>query len=145
MDSQAKEIVSLQDKFNVTSSQIKLLESSGVKQNSLEAQSSSLEKVRENLKAEVNLLVNSRLNEEITTFEDKMNKKFEETDKKIKTVEKKTDSVKEFAEEAKTEQQKLLTRVEDIAKLVAELTVAKTPKSENSEEIGRLLHDHSQH
>lgn len=140
LENQGKELVSLTDKLNVTASQIKLLESTGVKHSPLEEQSTSLEKVRENLRAEVNLVVNSRIMEELQTFDDKINKRLEENDKKVKAVEKKTDSFKESIEEGRKEQEHLLARIDDIAKLVAELTVAKTPKNDHQqEEIGTYI------
>lgn len=134
---QDKVVTSLCDKYQVITSQIQLLESAGVKHNSEEEQLSNIQKIRENLKAETTLIVNERLKDELTQLEDRVNKKLEETDKKTASITKKVDANKTEADEQAKQYQELSAKLEDIGKLVAELTVTK-PK-ETQEQMGRRI------
>ena len=79
---------------------IKLLEGAGVR-NMNEIDKSSLEQVRESMRAEVNLLLSQRLEEMTTGMEDRLGKRFDEFDKKFRNFEKKSESYRAEVDEQK--------------------------------------------
>lgn len=135
--SQDKVVTSLCDKYQVISSQIQLLESSGVKQSSEDEQMSNLQKIREHMKAEANLVMNERVKEAIEQLEERLEKRFEEIEKKNRANEKKIEVEKTESEASKIQYVELSAKLEDISKLVTELTVGNS--KENKEEMSKLL------
>lgn len=133
---QDKVVTSLCDKYQVITSQIQLLESVGVKQSSKEEQHGNLQKIRENMKAETTMVLNERLNVELEQLESRLDKRFDEIEKRSKAVEKKVDIQKTETEEQKKQQEELVAKLEDIGKLVAELTV--NSSKQNKEEFSRI-------
>jgi chromosome segregation ATPase len=134
---QDKVVTSLCDKYQVITSQIQLLESSGVKNSNEDEQLSNLQKIRENMKAEATLVMNERVKEEIEQLEDRLGKRFEELEKRTKATEKKIEAEKTDSETQKAHYQELSAKLEDIGKLVAELTVSGS--KQNKEEISRKI------
>lgn len=134
---QDKVVTSLCDKYQVIKSQIQLLESSGVKHSNEDEHLSNLQKIRENMKAEATLVMNERVKEEIEQLEDRLGKRFEELEKRAKATEKKIDAEKTDSETQKAQYQELSAKLEDIGKLVAELTVSGS--KQNKEEISRYF------
>jgi chromosome segregation ATPase len=134
---QDKVVTSLCDKYQVITSQIQLLESSGVKQSNEDAQLSNLQKIRENMKAEATLVMNERVKEEIEQLEERLAKRFEDLEKRSKATEKKIEAERTESDSQKGHYEELSAKLEDIGKLVAELTV--NSSKQNKEEISKTI------
>lgn len=78
---------------------------------------------RESGRAEALAVVGTRLNDEIAGLEDRLGKKIEDIEKRTKGVEKKIEASKAEGEEQKAQYDALAAKLEDIGKLVAELTI----------------------
>lgn len=130
---QDKVVTSLCDKYEAVVSQLQILEAGG--RQSTDEQRSMLQKARDNVRAEALVVLNERLKEEIEALEDRLGKRVEEVEKKTKGIEKKVETSKAEQEEQKAQHEILATKLEDIGKLVAELTVSSN--KDTKEEISR--------
>lgn len=119
---QDRVVTTLCDKYEVVASQLQMLEAGG--RQSTEEQRSLLQKARDNVRAEALVVLNERIKEEVGAFEEKVDKRFEEVEKKTKSIEKKIEASKSEQEEQKAQHDTLVAKLEDIGKLVAELTVS---------------------
>lgn len=131
---QDRVVTSLCDKYEAVTSQLQVIESGG--RQTTDEQRQMLQKARDNVRAEAMVVLNERLKEELDTLEERLGKKIEEVDKRVKGVEKTVDSQKSEQSEQKAKYEALATKLEDIGKLVAELTVSSNKTS--SEDIGSL-------
>ena len=124
---QDRVVTTLCDKYEAVSSQLQMLEAGG--RQSTEEQRSLLQKARDNVRAEALVVLNERLKEEVGAFEEKIEKRFEEVDKKTKGIERKIEASKNDQEEQKAQHVTLTAKLEDIGKLVAELTMSSHKES----------------
>ena len=131
---QDRVVTSLCDKYEVLGSQLQMLLDGG--RQATEEQKTSLQKARDNVRAEAVLVLNERLKEEIDALEDRLGKRFEEIEKKTKTVEKRFEASKQETDEQKCQSEALGAKLEDITKLVTELTVS--TNKDSKEDISKL-------
>lgn len=134
---QSKIMESLNDKYSVVSSQVKLLESSGVKHvDDSMGSSSKIENLRENIRAEVNLIVNQKVVEEVTSAEERLGKRIEESEKKFKSVDSKIETLCSDYEGLKKEEAGVIARLDEVNRALGEVTINVGKK--HSEDIGIL-------
>lgn len=135
---QERQMESLGGEMKVAMSHIKLLQNNGTNINNSHIEEGTLEKLRENMRAELSLLVTQKLQDTETGIEDRVTRKLEEAEKRLRQTEKRAESVKAELDDQKQEQDAINAKLADMQKLVTELTIG-SDKKDAKEEVSSVL------
>jgi septal ring factor EnvC (AmiA/AmiB activator) len=131
---QDRVVTSLCDKYESVAAQLQVLDAGG--RQSTDEQRLVLQKAKDSGRAEALVVLNERLKEEIDGIEDRLGKRVEDVEKRTRGVEKKLDASKADQDEQKLNYENLAAKLEDVGKLVAELTVSN--HKDSKEDISKL-------
>lgn len=129
---------SLEQKLNLANSQMKLFETSGEakKDKTIEGKE-NIDALKQNIMAEVNLLLSTKLAEATKANEENLEKSFQEAlDKKLKPIEAKLQEVTAQNQLLKQREEELNSKIDELVQSVS--TVTKSATEISQEKLGRV-------